>query len=321
VTEAAGGGPWSAGFVECVVPDPAGPSIPAGIWYPSRAPAAARPLGLNVHHVAAGGAIAGDGLPLVVVSHGIGGWFGGHCRTAAALARAGFVVVAFTHPGDNDQDASRALHVWDRPRHVGVVLDHVLAHWPGAARVDAGRMGIFGFSAGGFTALIAVGGVPDMYRIIPHCAAHRGEWMCRMMRKRGFDPQREGPIPDGAWRHDSRFRAAVIAAPALGFTFGPEGLAGVSVPVQLWRAADDEMLPHPWNAQAVHDALPAPPEYHVMAGARHFAFLPPCSPALAAAVPDICRDAPGFDRAAFHDRFEAEVARFLRARLGPATAR
>lgn len=306
---------WTAGFSQLSVPDPQGPPIPAGIWYPSLADEVEQTLGLNLHSVAEAAPVVGDGLPLLVVSHGIGGWLGGHCLTAAAFARAGYVVVAFTHPGDNDHDARRSLHVWDRPRHVGVVLDHVLAHWPGAARVDAGRIGIFGFSAGGFTALVAVGAVPDMYRTLPHCAAHPGEWMCRVMRKRGFDPAREGPVPEGAWRHDRRFRAAVVVAPALGFTFGPEGLAGVTAPVQLWRAADDEFLPHPWNAQAVHDALPIPPEYHVVPGARHFAFMPPCTPALAAAVPDICRDPPGFDRRAFHRTFEADVLRFLGAHL------
>lgn len=308
-------GARTAGFVEITVPNPPGPPIPAGLWYPSHSPATSRPLRLNLHIVAEDSEVAGSGLPLVVVSHGIGGWFGGHCLTAAALARAGFVVVAFTHPGDNDQDTSRSFHIWDRPRHVGVVLDHMLTRWPGAGRVDPGRIGVFGFSAGGFTALASVGGTPDMNRTVPHCAVHPGEWMCRTMRKRGFDPLREGPVPDGAWRHDARLRAAVVAAPALGFAFGREGLAGVRVPVQLWRAAADEILPHPWNAQAIHDALPTPPEYHVVAGARHYAFLPPCTPALAHAAPDLCRDAPGFDRAAFHRRFDAEVARFFATHL------
>jgi predicted dienelactone hydrolase len=307
-----------AGFTAFSVPDPGAPPIPAGIWYPTRGEATPRSLGPNLHTVAPDAAIEGDGLPLVVISHGIGGWFGGHCQTASLLARAGFVVVAFTHPGDNVQDASRALHVWDRPRHVGLALDHVLAHWPGAARVDIGRIGIFGFSAGGFTALVAIGGVPDMYRTIPHCAAHPGEWMCRAMRKRGFIPDNEGPIPEGAWRHDRRLRAAVVVAPALGFTFGQAGLAGVAAPVQLWGAADDEIIPHRWNAQAVHEALPTPPEYHVVAKARHFGFLPPCTPQLAAEAPELCRDAPGFDRAAFHAVFAADVARFFAARL-PAT--
>jgi predicted dienelactone hydrolase len=38
---------------------------------------------------------------------------------------------------------------------------------------------------------------------------------------------------------------AVVAAPALGFTFSPDGLKNVTVPVQLWRAEDDVIVPHP----------------------------------------------------------------------------
>jgi predicted dienelactone hydrolase len=42
------------------------------------------------------------------------------------------------------------------------------------------------------------------------------------------------------------------------------------------------------------------PDSHVVPGADHFAFLPPCSESLAAAAPQICADAAGFARAAFH---------------------
>jgi predicted dienelactone hydrolase len=45
--------------------------------------------------------------------------------------------------------------------------------------------------------------------------------------------------------------------------------------------------------------------------ADHYAFLPPCSPELAAAAPQLCTDPPGFDRAAFHRSFDAEVVRFF----------
>ena len=37
----------------------------------------------------------------------------------------------------------------------------------------------------------------------------------------------------------------------------------------------------------------------------------PCSERLAQAAPAICASAPGFDRAAFHARFNAEVVRYL----------
>jgi predicted dienelactone hydrolase len=36
---------------------------------------------------------------------------------------------------------------------------------------------------------------------------------------------------------------------------------------------------------------------------------------LAEAVPEICTDAPGFDRGAFHKKFNADVLAFFRAHL------
>jgi len=59
---------------------------------------------------------------------------------------------------------------------------------------------------------------------------------------------------------------------------------------------------------------PRAPRHTVPAG--HSAFLAPCSPQLAAAVPRICTDDPaGFDRVAFHRDFNASVEMFFRERL------
>jgi predicted dienelactone hydrolase len=108
----------------------------------------------------------------------------------------------------------------------------------------------------------------------------------------------------------------VVAAPALGYAFGREGLARVTVPIQLWRAEDDTVLPNPWYAEAVIDALPRAAEYLVVPNADHFDFLAPCSPALARAAPDICHEHPGFDRAKFHRTLDADVVRFFKEKLG-----
>jgi predicted dienelactone hydrolase len=89
----------------------------------------------------------------------------------------------------------------------------------------------------------------------------------------------------------------------------------VGIPVQLWRAGDDHILPSPDYAEAVRDALPRKPEYHVVPGAGHFDFLAPCSEALARVAPDICSDDGGFDRAAFHRSFDREVVRFFSTTL------
>jgi hypothetical protein len=39
-------------------------------------------------------------------------------------------------------------------------------------------------------------------------------------------------------------------------------------------------------------------------------------PALAKARPELCTDAPGFDRGTFHQQFDADVLAFFRAQLG-----
>ncbi len=314
---------YGAGFQVVSVPDPGNPPIELGIWYPSPAVAKPERLGLDTQTVAQDGKVGGapHGLPLVMMSHGQGGTFEGHYDTALALANAGFVAAALTHTGDNYRDQSRVLLIQDRSRQLRVVTDYMLRDWPSHALIDPGRVGVFGFSAGGFTALVAAGGVPDTALIGPHCAAHPGEFTCALIARSKAPSGTATALPASAWVHDPRIRAAVVAAPALGFTFGRAGLAGVRVPVQLWRAADDHILPQPFYAQAVDDALPTPPEYHVVTGADHFDFLSPCGADKARIIPIICTSAPGFDRTAFHAAFDSAVVAFFQAHLAAASAR
>jgi predicted dienelactone hydrolase len=266
-------------------------------------------LGLFEQTVATGGAIVGSGLPLIVISHGSGGSFEGHYDTALALAEAGFVVAAVTHTGDNYRDPSAFARVENRPRHITALVHYMLTSWQHHDLLDPARIGMFGFSAGGFTTLVMIGGVPDMTRVAPYCTEHPGEWACRKLHGT-YTP----PAPD-AFVHDPRIAAAVIAAPAIGYSFTTEGLANIQAPIQLWRGDNDEILPHPRHAQNVYDGLPTKPEYHVVPNAGHFAFLAPCTQALERVAPEICRDPEGFDRVAFHREFNAAVVDFFKAKL------
>jgi predicted dienelactone hydrolase len=302
----------AVGFQSVRAPDPQGEPLELGIWYPSDAPASPQPLALFEQTVAPNGAISGGGLPLVVISHGTGGSLSSHYDTALALASAGFVVAAVTHTGDNSRDQSGEFRILDRPRQISRALDYILNAWPGRDRLDPAKIGIFGFSAGGFTALADVGGRADFSMIAPHCRDHSDEYVCGVVARHkgeGFDATLAAALGDG------RFKAAVIAAPALGFTFTADGLKDVTVPIQLWRAADDRILPNPSSSEAVHEALPRPHDYTIVANAGHFDFLAPCSDALANAAPQICRSAPGFDRTAFHRQLNAAMVEFFKKTL------
>lgn len=302
----------ATGFRHLTIPDPGNPPIQADFWYPTTATPHDETLSLHHQTVADDAPIAGTHLPLILISHGAGGGAANHGDTATALADAGFAVLALTHTGDNLKDHSRALEIQDRPRQLHVALDYMLGAWPDHASIDPARIGAFGFSAGGFSVLVASGGQPDLSKIAPFCQDHTADWTCGMIAK--FRPAGAPPpqaIPPSAWVHDARIRAAVVAAPALGYTFGKSGLAGVHIPVQLWRAADDHILPQPGYAQAVADDLPTKPEYHVVAGADHMDFLSACAPDLAQYAPMVCNSEAGFDRAAFHANFNRDVVAFL----------
>jgi predicted dienelactone hydrolase len=301
----------SAGFERVTVTDPDGPPLEAGIWFPSEASASPQPLGLYQQNVATDAAVAGHGLALIVMSHGSGGSFEGHYDTALALAAAGFVVAALTHTGDNYRDHSGFAQIEkDRPRHIKALVDYMLVSWPHRDLIDPARIGMFGFSAGGFTVLVLIGGEPDMTLGPAYCATYPDEWACRKIREYGS--ARAAP---NALVHDPRISAAVIAAPAVGYAFTPEALAGIKAPIQLWQGDSDEILPHPRHAQHVYDGLPSKPEYHVVPNAGHFAFLAPCTAIAEKFAPEICRDPAGFDRAAFHQQFNSAVVAFLKAKL------
>lgn len=298
----------AAGFQHGFAVDPNGKPLEIGIWYPSQVAPKSMSMGPTTMSVAFNGQVDGRALPLVVMSHGTGGSFLGNYDTAIALADAGYVVAAVTHTGDNYADQSRSVFIMDRPKQMSRVIDHMLSSWDGRAAIDAARIGIFGFSAGGFTALVSIGGLADLSKVGPMCREHPEDFACQLTAKAGKTAV--APL-DLSGAQDYRIKAAVVAAPALGFTFSPDGLKNVKIPVQLWRAEDDVVLPHPRYAEAVRLALPVAPNYQVVPKAGHFDFMAPCSVALANIAPVICKSAPGFDRVAFHQSFNTSVVDFF----------
>ncbi len=270
-------------------------------------------------------AVASNRFPVVVISHGTGATLRSHEDSAEILAGAGFVVASVLHTGDNYKDQSYVRlgqHLSGRPRHVIRAMDFMLARWQSHSRLDPDRVGLFGFSAGGFTTLVLAGGAPDLSRGIKHCRERPTAWDCQYLRKNGIDVGRLAGPPPNAWLHDRRIRAAVVAAPAVAYAFEPDGLRGVTIPIQLWVGGRDEIVGA--DARSVADLLPNRPELHEEVGAGHFSFLAPCGLGLKAMisvlqmldlVEDVCADPEGFDRLAFKASFNSSVVQFFKKHL------
>lgn len=289
------------------------PALSGAIWYPC----AAEPTHVALGSLAPGadfdlkGArdcpITAAKLPLIIFSHGRGGFFGQHHDTAEALADAGFVVAAINHPGDTAGDSSRrdTLSVWgSRPADIVRLLDFVLHDWKDRAVIDPAKVGFFGFSLGGATGLVLMGVKPDFARVASLCKETTGA--CAQLHNGETPPD---PL------QDARIRTAVVVDPVPA-VLTRENLAVVNVPFQFWRSQFGGPGVGDGSGTArVAEGLPGRPDIHVVP-AGHYAFLAPCSAELAAAVPRICTDVPaGFDRAAFHRTFNAAVVQYFRKQL------
>ena len=303
----------AVGFQWATAPDPDYAPLQLAIWYPSDSAPTETTIGPFDMNVAVNGAVSGGRHPLIVMSHGTGGMALNSYDTAIALANAGFVVVAVTHTGDNYRDHSTAFtrqDFVDRPRHVTRTIDFMIGAWLGRQSIDPGRIGLFGHSAGGTTALIVAGGVADLSRVRTFCQKSPDDWGCRQAAQRPSVPTEAVSLPISS--PDDRIKAVVLAAPAITVAFQPNGLAAIKAPVQLWVGAEDEIVT---DGALIRTLLPTPPDYHLIPHGGHFAYLTPCSEILIRSAPEICADPKGFDRTAFLNGFHQSIIAFYRTHL------
>ncbi len=283
------------------------------------------PIAVRVWYPATSGNVTSEGEPteadappvpgrrrLIMLSHGSGGMPLNHRDIILLLASGGSIVAAPLHPFDNVTNHTGPgtdLQLIGRSRHIARSVDAMLAHPVFGPLVDGARIGLIGYSAGGYTGLVVVGGRPDFALGPAHCAkTDRDSLFCGWMRRGGIQRLR----PDWTVTHDKRVRAAVLLAPAYGIFFDRRGLADITAALRIYRAETDEVVRHPYNEDQLRRALPRPPEYVVVPGG-HFVFVAPCRRPMPSVL---CRDPTGVDRLAVHRRLNAEIPDFFNRSLG-----
>jgi predicted dienelactone hydrolase len=267
------------------------------VLYASDAAPAPIAFGAYAIDAASDGAVAGDALPVIAISHGTGGTPWGYRGLAEQLAGAGFAVAMIEHTGNSrngDALAGTPANLANRPRHVRLALDAIARDPLLAPHVHVDRAAVIGHSMGGYTALAIAGGQP---LALPHEA------------------------PDGIARAvpvdpDPRVRAVVLLAPALPWLMAPGALATVHARVLARTGERDELAP-PYFVETVLAGLPASAalDYAVVSGAGHFAWFWPVPDVLARAGLPPAKDPPGFDRAGYQRHLRDEVTAFLRGAI------
>jgi predicted dienelactone hydrolase len=300
------------GFRQIEFPDAVtGQRVPLFVWYPTSQASRPTRFGPYTLDVARGAPPAGGRHRLVMISHGTAGDPLAHAQLGMALARQSYVAAAPSHAKDNSRDWSGVgtYEVWyGRPRQISEGIDALLADPALGTVIDPDRIAVIGHSAGGYTALVLVGGRADMDRARSHCRQHPDDGFCQVRRP---DQTRvaapSARIPDS---RDARIKAAIAMAPP-GILLDPVSLAKVGVPVRIYAAELDAVVPGRYHAEPLRDAIKPTPEFVLVRGASHFAFVEPFPEAIKQQVGEPATDPPGFDRAGFQERLRREIVEFL----------
>lgn len=307
---------------------------PVTVFYPSSEPERPIQRGPFTLNLAADGPpMRGNGR-LIVISHGSGGAPWVHGNLARALVDAGFVVALPEHRGDNFRDAGdRGPTSWkERPAEVSRAIDVVSKDPRFAPLLALDKVGMYGMSAGGHTALTLAGGRWSPARLKQHCEAHitvdfqtcvglftrlRGDWLDGLKKTVALTVIRHR-LDDANWYsyHDPRIRAVAAGVP-FAVDFDAQSLAAPRVPLGLITVGQDKWLTPRFHSEPIVQACAPCERIADLPTAGHGALLsppPPITPGTLAA--DLLGDPPGFDRGAL-PAVDRQIGAFFRRHLLP----
>jgi predicted dienelactone hydrolase len=306
------------------------------LWYPATAPDQEVDVGPPGGPIFMTGRVAADAPfadgarhPLILVSHGFGGTAQQMTWLAATLARAGYVVVGVDHPGTNATDgvtAEGAYAPWERAGDLKAALDFVLADPKLAAHIDAGRIGVAGFSLGGYTSLLEVGAHSNFAQLRAFCAGLDRDAICNQQLEYPHPMQTEQVAAEPAMApliarehddlHDPRVKAAFLIAPAAiqGLDFA--SLRRIKAPVAIALGDADPIAPPKTNGEFAAKLVPGA-TIDILPNVGHYDFLSECAAAGLTYAKPYCTDAPGVVRSATHEGVERDAVAFFNRTLGP----
>ena len=266
---------------------------------------------------------------LVMVSHGTGGGPWVYSELIAELVGAGFVVAVPEHRHDNRQDHSDPgpASFDRRPGEISHGIDAVLRDPRFAPLLRSDRIGLYGMSAGGHTALSMAGGRWSPAGLRDHCEAHLAQdfsfctglnlrltggpldglkqWVVRKVIRWRFDDATPREY------HDARI-AAIVAAVPVAADFDMASLVQPRVPLALVTSGQDRWLVPRFHAERVLAACKTCEHLAHLPDGGHGAYLGPLPSAYGGMLAEMLNDPPGFDRSVMAGVNRAIVAYMVR---------
>ena len=269
-------------------------------------------IGLPVSALPNAPPLKGNGR-LIVMSHGSGGAPWDYADLAGVLVDAGFVVALPEHAGDNQQNGRDAgPSSWQRrPQEISSAIDAVAQDTRFAPLVKLDRVGMYGMSAGGLTALTLAGGRWSSAQLVQHCNAHIREDFNACA---GTFFQLNGGVFDSLkialvqltmrWRfNDAQWHShadpritAIVAGVPYGAVFDLNSLAQPKIPLALITARKDVWLRPQFHSDPIVQVCQNCTLLHDFKTGGHGALLSPIRTPLEGLIAQLIADPVDFDR-------------------------
>lgn len=220
-------------------------------------------------------------LPLVVISHGLGGDLTTFAYFAKHLASQGFAVAVPEHPGSSskqikallnglDSDVTPPQELIDRPLDIKFLLDNLARNYKGKINTD--NVGMIGQSFGAYTALAIAGAEINWSTLNRDCLNLDDSWNLSLLIQ--CLALQIPVIETGADLRDKRITAVIAINPLTSSVFGEASLSKINIPVMLVSGSADPVTPALSEQIVPFTWLKTPKKYLVLLdGGTHFSTL------------------------------------------------
>lgn len=305
----------SAGYSSQRITDADGRLIQLDVWYPTAVSEQAQNYNFGMGRVAKDAEIAGDRLPIVLLSHGSMGAASNYSWIAEPLARHGYIVLGVSHFGESPvfgpatMNATTVSRFGDRTRDMNAALDFLISKSVYASHVDSKRIGALGHSSGGATVLMLAGADFSMADMRAYCVSARAiDKGCQYPVEAPYSDQTPVPSP-------LSINAMVLLDPAAGPGFAQAGLHALEAPALVIGSVDNDFLPFSSHAGRVSDLLRSAEAVRLTEGEGHFVYIDRCSLPINVMGVKLCTDRSGVDRDATHAKLAPQILSFFDRQL------
>jgi predicted dienelactone hydrolase len=258
-------------------------------------------------------------FPLILLSHGTGGNRISQMCLACELVGQGYIVASVDHYGNtfDNKIPENFVRIWDRPKDISFVLKQLLSDDFWRSKIDTAKIGMVGFSLGGYTALALAGGqisynfLQDFSKtdegIIEFTLPELGNISHLLTTSIANDGEKENIN-----LKDNRIKAFIALAPAMGQGYkSKKQFENITSPIMIIGAQGDERTPVQTNANHYHLLIGESKYVELEGKVGHYIFMNVAKDELIRNAPIIFKDDISVNRKEVHKNVATIVLDFF----------